>query len=829
MAEIARTRTRARLAAPALRTTGSVALVTSPTDDDITASDLGRRLTIVEPVQPETVHSPTSAVRFGLACVLVALCFVPLLGSGGDTSDFRVQLLLIFQDLPTWILDVAAGTFQVLTVAASVAGILLLFVVRRFDRLLKLVTASGLALAGIVCVSLLVGGDVLRLGKPSPAVYGSGAAFPTTEALAMLCAAIVTQSPWWSVRWRRFGRIVLLFALLGRVLTALPEPSTMLIAIAVGVAAAQLTHLLLGVPNQRPRAIDVATLLARFGYSVVSVEVTKGATFRGIATFRAQCIEKGLLFVKVVNRESWIADLPTRLYRSVRFREVGDDRPFLAIRHRVEHEALCALKAYADGVPTPRLTVVAEFPGDAMLLAFEAVHMRPLATLALEERSPDLIEKAWNVLVALRASNTVHRRLNGEYLWVDDDENVMVVDFSSAELGASERSLAADVAEALATSSLVLGVELAVASAVRAVGSDAVAQALPRLQPLALSRSTRTAVKEAKSLEGLRAEVQRVTGTAEVHLEDIERIKPRTFVSIVMMALGISAVVPQLLGAGDIWGKIRTADLWWVAAAMGFSILTYLGAAIALEGSIPDRLPLGPNLGVQFATSFVGVAMPGGAIALTARFLQRRGIDPAQALAAVGVDTVAGVLVHFSLLGVFLAQAGTSGITAFHLPVTGTVAIAVLVMLVLIVALATVPRIRRLLTSQLLPALKRAGHGVAETARHPMNLFELFGGSVAITMGYILALQVSVLAFGEGPPFSSVALVYLVGSVIASVAPTPGGIGAVEATLIAGLTSAGMQSDRAIGAVILFRIATFWIPLMPGWFAFTALQRSGNL
>jgi undecaprenyl-diphosphatase len=105
----------------------------------------------------------------------------------------------------------------------------------------------------------------------------------------------------------------------------------------------------------------------------------------------------------------------------------------------------------------------------------------------------------------------------------------------------------------------------------------------------------------------------------------------------------------------------------------------------------------------------------------------------------------------------------------------------------------------------------------------------LFGGCLVITMGYILALQASVLAFDTGPAFTSVALVYLVGSMVSSVAPTPGGIGAVEATLIAGLTAAGMDSTTAVAAVILFRLATFWIPLVPGYGALVIMQRSGDL
>lgn len=71
------------------------------------------------------------------------------------------------------------------------------------------------------------------------------------------------------------------------------------------------------------------------------------------------------------------------------------------------------------------------------------------------------------------------------------------------------------------------------------------------------------------------------------------------------------------------------------------------------------------------------------------------------------------------------------------------------------------------------------------------------------------------------------ALVYLVGSIVSSIAPTPGGVRPVEATLIAGLTSAGMASPTAGAAVLMFRIATFWIPLLPGWGALTLLQRSG--
>jgi uncharacterized protein (TIRG00374 family) len=74
-----------------------------------------------------------------------------------------------------------------------------------------------------------------------------------------------------------------------------------------------------------------------------------------------------------------------------------------------------------------------------------------------------------------------------------------------------------------------------------------------------------------------------------------------------------------------------------------------------------------------------------------------------------------------------------------------------------------------------------------------------------------------------------VAVVYLAGSVIGQAAPTPGGLGAVEAALAAGLTTAGVDPAVAVSATLLFRFWTFWLPTIPGWLAFNNLQKTGAL
>ena len=62
-------------------------------------------------------------------------------------------------------------------------------------------------------------------------------------------------------------------------------------------------------------------------------------------------------------------------------------------------------------------------------------------------------------------------------------------------------------------------------------------------------------------------------------------------------------------------------------------------------------------------------------------------------------------------------------------------------------------------------------------------------------------------------------------SAIAAASPTPGGLGAIEAALVAGLTGVGLGSGAAVSAVLTYRLATYWLPVAPGWIALNLLQR----
>ena len=128
-----------------------------------------------------------------------------------------------------------------------------------------------------------------------------------------------------------------------------------------------------------------------------------------------------------------------------------------------------------------------------------------------------------------------------------------------------------------------------------------------------------------------------------------------------------------------------------------------------------------------------------------------------------------------------------------------------------------------------MPVLQRSVTGLWAVLRRPLNLALLIGGSVVVTGGYMAAIYFSTRAFGGDLGFQQVGAIYLAASAVAAAAPTPGGLGALEAATIAGLVAAGMPNDIAVPSVFLFRLATFWLPILPGWVTFQYMQREDYL
>jgi undecaprenyl-diphosphatase len=264
-----------------------------------------------------------------------------------------------------------------------------------------------------------------------------------------------------------------------------------------------------------------------------------------------------------------------------------------------------------------------------------------------------------------------------------------------------------------------------------------------------------------------------------------------------------------------------------MAAVVAASVLTYVASAIALAGCVSVRLRFWPTLATQAASSFINRISPAnvGGMALNARFLQKSGVEPVAGAAAVGVNSFVGAIVHLALIVIFFTAAGRRLTKAFALP-SGSKLLLILAAVAAVVGLVLATRPgRRFAARTLLPALQSSAANLGQVARRPLKLVMVFGGSALITLAYIAGLAASTRAFGANASFAAIGAVYLGAAAIATASGSPGGLGALEAALVAGLTGIGIRSGAAVPAVLSYRIATYWLPVAPGWAALQWLQR----
>jgi glycosyltransferase 2 family protein len=232
---------------------------------------------------------------------------------------------------------------------------------------------------------------------------------------------------------------------------------------------------------------------------------------------------------------------------------------------------------------------------------------------------------------------------------------------------------------------------------------------------------------------------------------------------------------------------------------------------------------------VQTASSFVNRVTPAnvGGMALNVRYMQKAGVEPAAAVTGMGLNVIAGGIVHIGLLFLFLAWAGRSEGGGFSIPSSSKLLVAIAVVLALLGLLLATRWGRRFFRTKVLRFVKDSLSSMMALAHSPGRLLALFGGSIGVTLAYATALACAIAAFDGGVSYAQVGAVYLGSSVIAAAAPTPGGLGAMEAALVAGFTAIGMDSAIAVAAVLSYRLATFWLPILPGWLSFRHLDRRG--
>ncbi|TDD21876.1 lysylphosphatidylglycerol synthase transmembrane domain-containing protein [Nonomuraea diastatica] len=776
---------------------------------------------VVEPLLPQRLRRPSDLLRFfatltvlGAVILLALVAKQTLIGLEADVKE-GAELVPLLSRIAAFL-----GGAAVLIVPTA-------FAVERVFHRDGLRVAEGLIAAIIGIAGSFLLGQWLVAGNVDDLrvlLTGDRKIEPLntllTSVIAYATAVRISRRPTWRMlMWTTIALYILAF-FSGRQITLPSAIVTVLVGMAIGYA----TLYGVGSPNTRPPGSAVVAALRKLSFTPISARRIED-DHQGSRRYAIGLQDGSSLDVTVLDRDRQVAGLPYRLWRRIRLHSETRRRAIRSLRAELEREALMAYAAQAAGASTPRLLGTSEIGTEAALLAYEHIETRPLDEVPDEEIDDDLLAQIWEQVGLLQIQRLAHRRLTGDSIHLDGAGRVVLTDARSGEIAAGDLLLRLDVAQLLTYLALRVGPERSVRAAAAVMGADALAAALPLLQRIALTRETRAALAKAKQvLPGIREHIVALKPQGKVEEVRLERFRPRTLITIIASTLAAYFLLSQLSQV-NVYQVVTTANWAWSGLALVASFVSFVAAALMLRGFVPEHLPLWRTVLVQFAASFVKLVAPAavGGVAINTRYLQKRGISPASAVASVGASQLIMLIFHIALLLLFAYITGSTTNTAFT-PSRGLVVVLLAVALLVVVVLG-VPPLRRMVTTRMSRLFSNVLPRLLDVLQSPRKMIEAGLGTLMITIAFIVCLDACVAAFGGQLSFTTVAVVYLTANAIGSAAPTPGGLGAVEGALALGLTVAGLPAELATSAVLLHRLLTFWLPVLPGWASFTYLQR----
>jgi uncharacterized protein (TIRG00374 family) len=749
-------------------------------------------------------------------------------------SGFEHALIALVDEVPA-----ALGVIWRLCSAALLLWVVALgltALVRRRGEVLVDVTSSAVLAVATGTVSVrAIDGD-----WPSFAEMATGGSVGAVPLVALVVGAAVSfaASPHLSLPFRRLGRWVVWGAAGSTVMLGSTTPTGAALSLLVASASAAAVHLVLGSSVGRPTLADVADALEQVGLTIDALSVSARQS-TGVLTVDGVDDSGRPVLVKVHGRDARDTQVLSRAWRGLWYRGAGPVA--LSRLQQVEHEGFVTLLAGARGVPAPEVLVAGRTETNDALVVLRGVGTPLVGDDGPTDRTitDRVVAEVWRCVAQLHATGMAHGELSPDSFGILDGE-VVLRDLATVTIAASEDQRLSDRAQILVSTAVLVGIERATVVAAEELGEDGVQAMLPYLQLPALGRPLRRDLKAAPfDIDALRSATAAVVDVEVPDIAELRRVSPQTLVAVGLFALVAFALIASLgnVDVAELADELRGASITWVVIALLVAQLPFLSQAVATRGACPRPLAFGPVAVLQCSIAFLALAVPStaGRLALDIRFFQRQGVPATTALSISAIDGFSGFLVQIALLVMTLAFGLGQVDLSFDMPSVDEsgnlfVLLAVLAgVLVLMAVLAVaLPRIRGRILERVRPLLGE----VLDTLRSLRSLskmLQIFGGNLANQLLYALALGACLIAFGGSLNLATLVVVYVGAALFGGMMPVPGGIGVMEAALMAGLTAAGIDATTASATALLFRLVTFYLPPLWGWLALRWLQRHSYL
>ncbi len=210
---------------------------------------------------------------------------------------------------------------------------------------------------------------------------------------------------------------------------------------------------------------------------------------------------------------------------------------------------------------------------------------------------------------------------------------------------------------------------------------------------------------------------------------------------------------------------------------------------------------------------------------MNAAFLHKFGVSITVAVTQGAIDGFSGFLVQLAiLLIVWLSGNADLGFDVDASDVPWLLILGVLV-LVLIGTVFAVLRIEKL-RSRVVPVVTQAWGALRVVLKNPTRAIGLLGSNFVYWNVLGLTLWLLLEAVGVNISYGSALFVAAGTSLFAGFMPVPGGVGVAEAAMVALLTAFGVDQSTAFAVTAVYRVITFYLPALEGFFGTRWLEKN---
>jgi uncharacterized membrane protein YbhN (UPF0104 family) len=277
------------------------------------------------------------------------------------------------------------------------------------------------------------------------------------------------------------------------------------------------------------------------------------------------------------------------------------------------------------------------------------------------------------------------------------------------------------------------------------------------------------------------------------------------------------------VGFDTIADTLGSANWGLIVIALVLTQTTNLTDAVSAVAAAPKRLPVLVTTVEQFAISYIDLVTPGntGQVATNTRFFGKFGMT---AVVAVTVGALTGIIsILAQVILVLLAiLVGNNSVDVSSLQTDGGVlrilGIAIALLIAAAVVVLIVPVWRHWFLAKVRKPLGQVKGAVVQL-RQPKRAALTMGGAVGTEVLYGSGLAICVFAVGGSISLGEAIAINVMVSLFAGLMPVPGGVGVYEAGVTAGLVAAGVENELAVSAVLIYRLCSFYLPPIWGWFS----------